>query len=174
MTWCWNWYAFYVDSPLLSDVAMSWKTVNLAHFAELKIHRYCHFMPFDKKLACLANYQERRSFPWPLVQYISCLNLYTYLYMISYSYDISLTLVLTLLLTSWSPVSVLALILMYWPSPDSTVSPLIITFAEPLSSQRTVWTRQNINSNLILSAARSYNPFRVTEVLSSGLWVHCS
>ena len=67
MTWCWNWYDFYVDSPLLSDVAMSWKTVNLAHFAELKIQRYCHFMPFDKKLACLANYQERRSFPWPLV-----------------------------------------------------------------------------------------------------------
>ena len=24
-------------------------------------------MPFDKKLACLTNYQERRSFPWPLV-----------------------------------------------------------------------------------------------------------
>ena len=67
MTWCWNWYDFYVDSPLLSDVAMSWKTVNLAHFAELNIQRYCHFMPFDKKLACLANYQERRSFPWPLV-----------------------------------------------------------------------------------------------------------
>ena len=22
-------------------------------------------MPFDKKLACLSNYQERRSFPWP-------------------------------------------------------------------------------------------------------------
>ena len=26
-------------------------------------------MPFDKKLACLTNHQERRSFPWPLVQY---------------------------------------------------------------------------------------------------------
>ena len=26
-------------------------------------------MPFDKKLACLTNYQERRSFPWPLVYY---------------------------------------------------------------------------------------------------------
>ena len=24
-------------------------------------------MPFDKKLACLTNYQERRSFPWHLV-----------------------------------------------------------------------------------------------------------
>ena len=24
-------------------------------------------MSFDKKLACLTNYQERRSFPWPLV-----------------------------------------------------------------------------------------------------------
>ena len=24
-------------------------------------------MPFDKKLACLTNHQERRSFPWPLV-----------------------------------------------------------------------------------------------------------
>ena len=71
MTWCWNWYDFYVDSPLLSDVAMSWKTVNLAHFAELNIQRYCHFMPFDKKLACLANYQERRSFPWPLVSHNS-------------------------------------------------------------------------------------------------------
>ena len=27
-------------------------------------------MPFDKKLACLPNYQERQSFPWPLVFYI--------------------------------------------------------------------------------------------------------
>ena len=27
-------------------------------------------MPFDKKLACLTNHQERRSFPWPLVTYI--------------------------------------------------------------------------------------------------------
>ena len=26
-------------------------------------------MPFDKKLACLTNYQERRSFPWALVSY---------------------------------------------------------------------------------------------------------
>ena len=26
-------------------------------------------MPFDKKLACRTNYQERRSFPWPLVIY---------------------------------------------------------------------------------------------------------
>ena len=26
-----------------------------------------YFMPFDKKLACLTNFQERRSFPWPLV-----------------------------------------------------------------------------------------------------------
>ena len=33
--------------------------------------RYCHLMPFDKKLACLTNYKERRSFPWPLVTYIS-------------------------------------------------------------------------------------------------------
>ena len=24
-------------------------------------------MPFDTKLACHTNYQERRSFPWPLV-----------------------------------------------------------------------------------------------------------
>ena len=24
-------------------------------------------MPFDKKIARLANYQERRSFPWPLL-----------------------------------------------------------------------------------------------------------
>ena len=24
-------------------------------------------MPFDKKLACLTNYQERQRFPWPLV-----------------------------------------------------------------------------------------------------------
>ena len=29
--------------------------------------RYCHLMSFDKKLACLTNYQERQSFPWPLV-----------------------------------------------------------------------------------------------------------
>ena len=48
MTWCWNWYDFYVDSPLLSDVAMSWKTVNLAHFAELNIQRYCHHAIWQK------------------------------------------------------------------------------------------------------------------------------
>ena len=24
-------------------------------------------MPFDKKIPCLTNYQEKRSFPWPLV-----------------------------------------------------------------------------------------------------------
>ena len=30
-------------------------------------------MPFDKKIACLTNYQERQSFPWPLVNY-SCKN----------------------------------------------------------------------------------------------------
>ena len=41
-------------------------SLKLAHFAEL-IQEYCHLMPFDKKLACLTNYQERRSFPWPLV-----------------------------------------------------------------------------------------------------------
>ena len=28
---------------------------------------YSEILPFDKKLACLANYQERRRFPWPLV-----------------------------------------------------------------------------------------------------------
>ena len=28
-------------------------------------------MSFDKKLACLTNYQERRSFPWPLVEIYS-------------------------------------------------------------------------------------------------------
>ena len=48
-------------------------SLKIAHFAELNIQRYCHFMPFDKKLACLANYQERRSFPWPLVVFI-CLD----------------------------------------------------------------------------------------------------
>ena len=26
-------------------------------------------MLFDKKTACLTNYQERRNFPWPLVAY---------------------------------------------------------------------------------------------------------
>ena len=48
MTWCWNWYDFYVDSPLLYDVAMSWKPVNLAHFAELNIQRYCHHAIWQK------------------------------------------------------------------------------------------------------------------------------
>ena len=43
--------------------------MSLAHFAEL-IQRCCYLMPFDKKLECLTNYQERRSFPWPLVVYI--------------------------------------------------------------------------------------------------------
>ena len=45
----------------------SWQC-ELAHFAEI-IQGYCHLMPLDKKLACLTNYQERRSFPWPLVLY---------------------------------------------------------------------------------------------------------
>ena len=27
-------------------------------------------MPFDKKLTCLTNYQERRSFPWSLLFHI--------------------------------------------------------------------------------------------------------
>ena len=67
MTWCWNWYDFYVDSPLLSDVAMSWKIVNSAHLPRSWIFKDIAIMPFDKKLACLTNYQERRSFPWPLV-----------------------------------------------------------------------------------------------------------
>ena len=28
-------------------------------------------MPFDKKLACIANYWEKQSFPWPLVYNIT-------------------------------------------------------------------------------------------------------
>ena len=37
------------------------------YFEELNFQRYCHILPFDKKLSCLTNDQERRSFPWPLV-----------------------------------------------------------------------------------------------------------
>ena len=43
-------------------------SLKIAHFVELNIQRY--ILPFGKKLACLANYQERRSFPWPLVCWI--------------------------------------------------------------------------------------------------------
>ena len=31
--------------------------------------KYCHCVPFDKKLACIINYWVKQSFPWPLVSY---------------------------------------------------------------------------------------------------------
>ena len=33
----------------------------------IDIQRYCHCVPFDKKLACITNYREKQSFTWPLV-----------------------------------------------------------------------------------------------------------
>ena len=36
-------------------------------FRITKITRYCHCVPFDKKLASITNYREKQSFPWPLV-----------------------------------------------------------------------------------------------------------
>ena len=61
-TWRWTWCWFQVDLCSTLSAISIWKLPFL--WAE-----YCHFLPFDKKFACLTNYQERRSFPWPLVLY---------------------------------------------------------------------------------------------------------
>ena len=63
-TWRWTWCLFQVDLCSTLSAILIWK---LHNFEELNIQSCCHFLPFDKKLACFTNYQERRSFPWPLV-----------------------------------------------------------------------------------------------------------
>lgn len=63
-TWQWTWCLFQVDLCSTLSAILIWK---LHNFEKLNIQSCCHFLPFDKKLACFTNYQERRSFPWPLV-----------------------------------------------------------------------------------------------------------
>ena len=73
-----SWVPGALQLELFLELVSSWLilyfvchlSLKTTHFAWLNIQRYCHCVPFDKKLACITNYQEKQSFPWPLVLYI--------------------------------------------------------------------------------------------------------
>ena len=64
-SWSCSWSWFHVDCFSTLSAISVWKLHILQSWIFRDIAILCYL---PKKLACLANYQERRSFPWPLVQ----------------------------------------------------------------------------------------------------------